>query len=82
MRCHMCFKDKDNLVILRTKGKATGRKVCKGCWYELDKVLGFLAMSGINVDLDYVSQNQESTNSPQTPIDSETSTEKPPKKKS
>lgn len=37
-RCGMCFKDKD---LTRVSPK-TGNIVCKGCWYEIDRVVGYM----------------------------------------
>jgi len=45
----MCFKERDNLVPLRVEGKAADNHVCKGCWYEIDKIIGFLSESGLIV---------------------------------
>ena len=38
----MCFKDKPLVPV----APDVSTKVCKGCWYEIDRVQGFLEMSG------------------------------------
>lgn len=43
-RCSMCFKDKGGLMP-PTQGM-DGAPVCKGCFYEIDRVAGFLAYHG------------------------------------
>ncbi|MBA7552322.1 hypothetical protein ES705_44880 [subsurface metagenome] len=42
-RCDMCFKEKISLVPPISKLDA---KVCKGCFYEIDRVVGFLEHYG------------------------------------
>lgn len=37
-RCGMCFKDKE---LTRVSPK-TQNIVCKGCWYEIDRVVGYM----------------------------------------
>jgi len=44
-RCYMCFKSKQ-LVRLADFLQPT---VCKGCWYEIDKTIGFLVFHGHEV---------------------------------
>ena len=43
MRCNMCFKDKGSLQPPLPKFPAA---VCKGCYYEIDRVTGFLMHYG------------------------------------
>jgi len=45
-RCDFCFKDKPSLEPVLPKCTA---KVCKGCYYELDKSIGFLLHYGCQV---------------------------------
>jgi len=49
MRCKMCFKEKSGLQPLRIDGRGTDNHVCKGCYYEIDKIIGFLEESGLSV---------------------------------
>ncbi len=42
-RCDMCFKEKIGLVPPIPRLDA---KVCKGCFYEIDRVVGFLEHYG------------------------------------
>lgn len=42
-RCDMCFKEKSGLQQPVQRFPAT---VCKGCYYEIDRVIGFLAHYG------------------------------------
>jgi hypothetical protein len=42
-RCDLCFKDKTQLQPPIPKCSA---KVCKGCFYEIDRVIGFLEHYG------------------------------------
>lgn len=44
MRCDLCFKDKIGLQPVLPKCPA---KVCKGCFYEIDRVIGFLEHYGV-----------------------------------
>ena len=44
MRCDMCFKEKPSLQPPLPKFVAM---VCKGCFYEIDRVVGFLAHYGV-----------------------------------
>ncbi|MBA7709587.1 hypothetical protein ES703_118508 [subsurface metagenome] len=46
MRCNMCFKDKPNLQPPLPKFPVG---VCKGCFYEIDRVVGFLLHYGFPV---------------------------------
>jgi len=70
-----CYKATEQLVYIEVGKEKLERGVCKGCFYEINKVRGFLHTQGIVL-------TKDSSYSPQTPIESETSTEKPPKKKS
>jgi len=45
-RCDMCFKEKTPIQP-PVKGLPAG--VCKGCYYEIDRVIGFLAHYGFGV---------------------------------
>jgi len=43
-RCDMCFKEKPSLQPPLPKFPAA---VCKGCYYEIDRVVGFLIHYGL-----------------------------------
>lgn len=45
-RCDLCFKDKGQLQQPIPKLPA---RVCKGCFYEIDRVIGFLEHYGFAV---------------------------------
>jgi len=45
-RCDMCFKEKASLQPPMPKFPG---KVCKGCFYEIDRVVGFLDHYGFTV---------------------------------
>jgi len=53
LRCLKCFKDKDSHVDLRdaTGCQDANREVniCKGCFYELDTLIGFLDYHGLEI---------------------------------
>lgn len=42
-RCDLCFKEKGQLQPPTPKSPA---KVCKGCFYEIDRIIGFLEHYG------------------------------------
>lgn len=42
----MCFKAKD--LIPAVKG-ATTALVCKGCWYDVDRIVGYLEFYGLTM---------------------------------
>ena len=42
-RCDMCFKEKPSLAQPLPKSPSV---VCKGCFYEIDRVIGFLMHYG------------------------------------
>ena len=48
-RCFMCFKSKS--IIALTRGLPP--TVCKGCWYEIDRTIGFLAFHGHHVEFTF-----------------------------
>jgi len=48
MRCNLCFKEKPNLAQPIPKFPAV---VCKGCFYEIDRVIGFLAHYGCGIQM-------------------------------
>ncbi len=64
MRCQMCFKDKLVQPVLQ----GSQAVVCKGCWFEVDRVLGFL---------DLVANVQQGIQSA-LPMDVPTETPQPP----
>lgn len=45
-RCNLCFKEKSPLQKVLPKCDAL---VCKGCFYELDRIIGFLEHYGVNI---------------------------------
>jgi hypothetical protein len=45
-RCDFCFKDKSLLQPIFPKCPA---KVCKACFYEIDRVIGFAEHYGLNL---------------------------------
>lgn len=67
-RCGMCFKDKE---LTRVSPK-TGNIVCKGCWYEIDRVVGY--MESIDYSFQYRLRETETL----TPAEVEAAL-KPPK---
>ncbi|MBA7712347.1 hypothetical protein ES703_121321 [subsurface metagenome] len=46
MRCDLCFKEKGQLQAIHPKCEA---RVCKGCWYDCDRIIGFLEHYGIGI---------------------------------
>jgi len=46
-RCNLCFKEKTSLQPPIRKFPA---EVCKGCFYEIDRVIGFLEHYGFMVE--------------------------------
>jgi len=48
MRCNLCFKEKTGLQPPLPKFPAV---VCKGCFYEIDRVVGFLEHYGCKVGI-------------------------------
>jgi len=42
-RCDLCFKEKSPLQKVLPKMQA---EVCKGCFYDIDRIIGFLAHYG------------------------------------
>ncbi|MBA7708665.1 hypothetical protein ES703_117568 [subsurface metagenome] len=50
-RCDMCFKEKASLQPPIPKFPA---KVCKGCFYEIDRVVGFLEHYGVGLTIQMV----------------------------
>lgn len=47
-RCDLCFKEKGQLQPVMPKSPA---KVCKGCFYEIDRIIGFLEHYGANLQI-------------------------------
>lgn len=45
-RCDMCFKEK---TPVQRPVKGLPSEVCKGCFYEIDRVIGFLEHYGFTV---------------------------------
>jgi len=45
-RCDLCFKEKGQLQPVAPKCDA---RVCKGCWYDVDRIVGFLEHYGIGI---------------------------------
>lgn len=66
-RCGMCFKDKE-LVRPTPKSKNV---VCKACWYEIDRVVGYMESLGMGF--------QHQLENPETPVEGELDAGKPPK---
>lgn len=50
MRCQMCFKDKPVTPVL----PGSLAQVCRGCFVEVDRVLGFLSMVADRAEGDQV----------------------------
>lgn len=50
-RCDFCFKEKPGLQQPLPKFPAV---VCKGCFYEIDRVIGFLAHYGSTIGIQAV----------------------------
>ncbi|MBA7714513.1 hypothetical protein ES703_123538 [subsurface metagenome] len=48
LRCDMCFKEKASLQPPMPKFPG---KVCKGCFYEIDRVVGFLEHYGVGLTI-------------------------------
>lgn len=48
-RCDLCFKEKSPLQSPFPQCQA---KVCKGCFYEIDRIIGFLLHYGVRVALE------------------------------
>lgn len=46
MRCTLCFKEKPNLVPPIPKFPAV---VCKGCFYDIDRIIGYLMHYGCSI---------------------------------
>ena len=45
-RCDMCFKEKSPL---QPPVRGIPTSVCKGCFYEIDRVIGFLQHYGFSI---------------------------------
>jgi len=65
MICLMCFKTRDTLTTMEIDGKALEAKVCKGCYYEITKVTGWLSLHGVVVQ--HQDQKNDNSKPPQTP---------------
>lgn len=53
----MCFKDKENLQPVRIGSRGTDQHVCRGCWYEIDKIIGFL--SECTIEMSWASDQKD-----------------------
>ena len=72
-RCEMCFKVK----VLTAVQPGMAVQVCKGCFYEIDRVVGFLEMAaghatGVQATMDDLGSEvpENSAIAPQTPQES------------
>jgi len=65
MICRMCFKTRDTLTEMEVDGHKLEAKVCKGCYYEITKITGWLSLHGVSQHLD--SKNDISGTPPDPP---------------
>ncbi len=72
MICKMCFKSKDTLVPIDVDGEQLDAKICKGCFYEIDKIRGWFELRGVTLTRSLDSQNEVSSTPPNPPKDKKT----------
>lgn len=73
-RCDMCFKEKPGLQPPMPKFPS---KVCKGCFYEIDRVVGFLQHYGFVLQGTLGGDTLEDTKPPKKATKKESSTTAP-----
>ncbi len=66
MICMKCYKATETLVPIEVDGDKTEQGVCKGCFYDINKVRGFLLTQGVRWVL-IKDQQEEANVPPQTP---------------
>jgi len=67
-RCDMCFKEKASLQPPIPKFPA---KVCKGCFYEIDRVVGFLEHYGVGLTIQMEMMVKKATKRKSRPLKAE-----------
>jgi len=70
MICMKCYKATESVVYIEVWDKKIKAGVCKGCFYEINKVRGFLLTQGVEFTLRLPaseSQQEEAITSPPTP---------------
>jgi len=68
-RCDMCFKEKSSLQPPMPKFPG---KVCKGCFYEIDRVVGFMEHYGVGLTIQMqMAEKRKRTKSKSSPLKEE-----------
>jgi len=66
MICMKCYKATEQLVKIDVDGVETEQGICKGCFYDINKVRGFLLTQGIRWTHQESSETEANV-PPQTP---------------